>query len=284
MSPAEGEADGGARIRLARGRADLDACVALQRAVWGVNDLEIAGPIQLIATTHAGGILQVAEDEAGAIVGFAYAFPGLRDGEPHMHSDMLAVLPGARGRGLGRKLKWAQRREALGRGVALVTWTFDPLQAPNARLNLRHLGATATEWLPDLYGTTSSGLHQGLPTDRLGVRWELESPSVKERARGRTPPPAASYLDAPRVNEVAVEGEHPECSVPRLDLEDPAVLFEIPANWGALCEKAPDAAALWQDRARAVFEAYLGRGYRAVDLVTVMESGRPRPRYVLHRI
>ena len=157
--------------------------------VWGVSDLEITGPIQLVATTHAGGVLLVAEDPPGTVVGFAYAFPGLRDGVPHLHSDMLAVHPDARGRGFGRRLKWAQRDEALRRGIRLVTWTFDPLQAGNARLNLRHLGATAGELLPDLYGATSSGLHHDLPTDRLGVRWELTSPSVRQRAGRKAPPP-----------------------------------------------------------------------------------------------
>ena len=246
-------------IRPARDRADMDACVDLQRAVWGVNDLEVTGAIQLIATVHAGGLLLVAEESPGQIVGFSYAFPGFRNGGPHLHSDMLAVLPAARGRGLGTRLKWAQREEALRRGIALVTWTFDPLQAGNARLNLRHLGATADELLPDFYGTTSSALHHGLPTDRLGVRWELGSPSVRERAGEKTSRPAAALLDAP------------------------AVLLEIPDDWNALVRTAPDAAAAWPQQVREALGAYFARGYRATDLLTVMESGRPRPRYVLYR-
>ena len=269
-------------IRPARDRTDIDACVELQRAVWGVSDLEITGAIQLIATVHAGGVLLVAEESGGQIVAFSYAFPALRDGEPHLHSDLLAVLPDARGRGIGSRLKWAQREEALRRGITLVTWTFDPLQAGNARLNLRHLGATADELLPDFYGTTSSALHHGLPTDRLGVRWELRSPSVREREGEKAPKPAAALLDAPRVNDVSREGS-PVSSPPRLDLEEPAVLLEIPGDWNALVREAPDAAATWQRQVRGAFEAYFARGYRATDLLTVMEKGQPRPRYVLHR-
>ncbi len=268
-------------IRPARDRADMKACVELQRAVWGVSDLEICGPIQLVATVHAGGLLLVAE-ESGRIVAFAYAFPGVSRGEPRLHSDMLAVLPEARGRGLGTRLKWAQRAEALRRGIAVITWTFDPLQAGNARLNLRHLGATAHEFLPDFYGTTSSALHHDLPTDRLGVRWELSSPSVRERAGERAPRPSAALLDAPRVNEVSEDGP-PISSPPRLDLEAPAVLLEIPGDWNDLVDAAPDDAATWQRQVRAAFRAYFARGYRATDLLTVTERGRPRPRYVLHR-
>jgi predicted GNAT superfamily acetyltransferase len=278
------DAEHGPGIRLARDRRDIDACVELQRTVWGVTDLEIAGTIQLIATSHAGGVLLVAEDPPGTVMGFAYAFPALQGGEGHLHSDMVGVHPEARGRGLGRRLKWAQRAEALRLGVELITWTFDPLQAGNARLNLRHLGATADELVPDLYGTTTSGLHHGLPTDRLAVRWELSSPSVKGRASGSSPPPAASLLDAPRVNDVSVVAEQPVSSPPRLDLESPTVLLEIPAEWNALCRAVPDAATGWHAQVSSALAAYLGRGYRAVDLVTVMESGRPRPRYVLHRV
>jgi predicted GNAT superfamily acetyltransferase len=270
-------------IRAAQGQADIDACIQLQRTVWGLNDLEIAGAIQIRATVHAGGLLLVAEERPGEILGFAYAFPGLRGGEPHLHSDMLAVHPNARGRGLGARLKWAQRDEALRRKIPLVTWTFDPLQAGNARLNLRRLGATAVEFFRDLYGRTGSELHHGLATDRLSVRWELTSPSVRERAAGAPTPPAAPLLDAPRVNEVDWEEDQPVSSPPRLDLDATAVLFEIPADWNALCRAAPDTAVAWQERTRTAFEAYLARGYRAVDLLTLKERGRTRPRYVLYR-
>src|SRR5438132_4011154 len=166
------------RVRTATGRADYDACVLLQRAVWGLADLEVTSAIQLIATVHAGGMLHLAEAEDGRPVGFAYAFASLRGGVPHLHSDMVAVLPEYQRRGIGLRLKQAQREEALARGLDLITWTFDPMQARNAHLNLRRLAAVATEFLENFYGTTSSDLHHGLPTDRLLVRWELNDPRV----------------------------------------------------------------------------------------------------------
>jgi predicted GNAT superfamily acetyltransferase len=270
-------------IREARDRRDLEACVDLQRTVWGIGDLEITGPIQLIATLQAGGLLLVAEEEAGRILGFSYAFPAVGGGRAHLHSDMLAVHPEARGRGLGTRLKWAQREEARRRGLRLVTWTFDPLQAANARLNLRRLGATATGLVRDLYGTTSSPLHHGRPTDRLQVRWELESPSVRERAGGQPPRPHPAFLDATRVNDVVIEEGWPVSSAPHLGLDEAAVLLEIPADWDGLVRSTPVVATEWQGHVRAALEAYLGRGYRAVDLLTVTEGGRPRPRYVLYR-
>ena len=168
------------RIRRARDRADFEACVKLQREVWRLEDVEITSAIQLIATTWAGGFVHLAETADGEAVGFAYAFSALRGGVPHLHSDMLAVKPQLQKRGLGVRLKWAQRSDALEAGVPFITWTFDPLQALNANLNLRRLGAMGIEFVENFYGVTTSALHHGLPTDRLLVRWDLNDPRVQE--------------------------------------------------------------------------------------------------------
>ena len=169
-------------------------------------------------------------------MGFCYAFAALRGGEGHLHSDMLAVSPAARGLGVGLRLKWAQREEALRRGLRLVTWTFDPMRAPNARLNLNHLGAVARELLPDFYGTTSSALHHGLATDRLLARWELDHPRVVRRKAGEAenPPELAA---PPALHGVAWRGGLPVPSPPHRDPEGPALLLDVPADWDAVCER-----------------------------------------------
>lgn len=277
-------------IRLARSRADVDACVALQKIVWGLSDLEITSAIQLIATTHAGGMIHVAETSAGPLAGFAYAFPALRGGVPHFHSDMLAVSPQFQQKGLGGRLKWAQREEALARGVSLITWTYDPLQARNAHLNLRRLGAVAEEFLEDFYGVTSSSLHHGLPTDRLMVRWELTSERVRERLKAGEPPPIAEAPPSPRINDVKWQAGWPVSSEPRLDLDARELLLEIPPDWNILCQAAPRMAEDWHGKVRRGLKAYFGRGYKGVDLLPTEEGGRPgspggrrRPLYVLRK-
>lgn len=255
-----------ARIRPARERADYDACVELQREVWGLADLEITSAIQLIATVHAGGLLLVAEAAGEGVVGFAYGFAGWAEGAPHLHSDMLAVRPAWRGRGLGQRLKWAQREAALARGYRLVTWTFDPMRPLNARLNLRHLGAVAREFLRDLYGRTSSALHHGLATDRLLARWELESPRVRRLAAGRAAPaPTAELRPAAPINETRLSGGLPVSSDPRLDLDAERLRLLVPADWDAVCRGDMALAREWQQLARRAFEACFARGYAAVD-------------------
>ena len=268
-------------VRPARDRRDYDACVQLQREVWGLSDLEITSAIQLIATVHAGGLLLVADSPGDGVLGFCYAFAALREGEGHLHSDMLAVSPAARGRGVGLRLKWAQREEALRRGLRLVTWTFDPMRAPNARLNLHHLGAVAREILPDFYGTTSSALHHGLATDRLLVRWELGSQRVVRRTAGEAEGPSG-VPDRPVLHEVAWRGGLPIPSPPRLDPEGEELLLEIPSDWDAVCAADTGLAREWQEAVRRAFESAFARGYAAAGFVSTREE-KPRAAYVLRK-
>ena len=112
-------------------------------------------------------------------MGFAMALPGYRDGKPYLHSHMLAVLSQYRNAGLGRRLKLAQRDDALARGFELMEWTFDPLEIKNAHLNIARLGAIARRYQRDIYGPSTSPLQGGLPTDRLIVEWWLRSERVR---------------------------------------------------------------------------------------------------------
>jgi chorismate synthase len=266
-------------IREARERADYDACVALQREVWGLSDLDVTAALQLIATVHAGGLLLVAEAPGEGIVGFSYGFAGWTGSAAHLHSDMLAVRPAWRGQKVGLRLKWAQREAALARGLSLVTWTFDPMRAKNARLNLRHLGACVREFLPDLYGRTSSALHHGLATDRLLARWELTSPRVKRLAVQQ--PAALRERPALRLNEVRRQAGLPVSSEPLENTGAPRLLLEIPEDWDALCHADRGLALEWQGIVRRALQAAFAQGYAGVDVVPGAGSGGPC--YVLER-
>jgi predicted GNAT superfamily acetyltransferase len=271
------------RIRVASTRADLETCVRLQREVWGLSDLEITSILQLTSSLHTGGLLHLAETAEGQAAGFAYAFPAIRGGVAHLHSDMLAVLPAFQGRGIGGRMKWAQRDEALSAGVSLMTWTIDPLQATNANLGLRRLGATALEFLPDFYGVTSSSLHHRLPTDRLLVYWNLRSPRVVALEQQRETNKTVPVPDLPRINEVKWQAGWPVSSEPALDREDPELLLEIPPDWDVLAKAAPRVAEGWQSRVKAAFLSYFARDYVGADFALTEEGGRRRPFYVLKK-
>jgi predicted GNAT superfamily acetyltransferase len=172
-------------IRPLTEREDLKSVVRLQREIWGFEDVDLI-PLRLfVVASKIGGQVYGAFDGA-QMIGFCMAIPGLKPGgKTYLHSHMLGVLPGYRNTGVGRALKLTQRDDALGRGIDLIEWTFDPLEIKNAFFNMERLGAIVRRYTPNQYGTTSSPLHGGLPTDRCSAEWWISSPRVKAVLEGR---------------------------------------------------------------------------------------------------
>jgi predicted GNAT superfamily acetyltransferase len=181
----------------------FQSCVDLQLAVWGYSDGDLIPRRMFLLADRIGGQVLGAFD-GEKMVGFAMALPGFRAGQPYLHSHMLAVLPEYRNLGLGRRLKLAQRDDAIARGFELMEWTFDPLEIKNAHLNIARLGAICRRYYPDFYGPSSSPLQGGLPTDRLYAEWWLRSPRVRrilgEAGQGNAP----DENDAPISEEILV--------------------------------------------------------------------------------
>jgi predicted GNAT superfamily acetyltransferase len=180
-----GAAQSSRAIRIAplAAHAEFERCVEIQIVVWGYSEGDLIPKRAFIVAASIGGQVIGAFDDAqpggSAIVGFAMSLPGYREGRPYLHSHMLAVLPEYRNAGLGRRLKLAQRDDALARGIELMEWTFDPLEIKNAHLNLARLGAISRRYRRDFYGPSTSPLQGGLPTDRLVAEWWLGSPRVR---------------------------------------------------------------------------------------------------------
>lgn len=167
---------------------DVDACITLQRSIWKFNDLDIIPGHVFIAARSFGGQLLGAFDGVKQI-GFSLGLCVQDSRGFHLHSIMTGVQEEYRDCGVGYQLKLAQRKDALLRGIHKITWTFDPLMPRNAHFNLNKLGAVGCRYLIDLYGSTSSDLHSGLPTDRLLVEWNLDPLQVCRRlARGASSP------------------------------------------------------------------------------------------------
>jgi predicted GNAT superfamily acetyltransferase len=166
---------------------EFNACVELQKEVWKFDDIDVIPQRMFTVADKIGGQVIGAFDGA-RLVGFALAIPGNRNGHLYLHSHMLAVREQYRNSGLGRRLKLAQRDDALPRGFELMEWTFDPLEIKNAYLNIERLGAIARRYNINQYGISSSPLQGGLPTDRLVAEWWLKSNRVETKmATGRVP-------------------------------------------------------------------------------------------------
>src|SRR5438445_12904376 len=105
----------------------FERCVVLQLEVWGYSDGDLSPRRVFLVAQRIGGQVLGAFD-GDTIIGFAMALPGYRNRHAYLHSHMLAVLPEYRNAGLGRRLKLAQRDDAIARGFELMRWTYDPLE------------------------------------------------------------------------------------------------------------------------------------------------------------
>jgi predicted GNAT superfamily acetyltransferase len=249
-----------------RDAAELHAAVELQKQVWGDDFTEIIPTSVLKVVQQVGGIAIGAFVE-NRLVGLLFGISGIRDGELAHWSDTLAVLPEYRDLGIGRRLKWQQRDRLLAEGVERIHWTFDPLESRNAYVNLVRLGAMAGEYRRDFYGPTASILHEGLETDRLVASWEIRSDRVARRLAGERGWSETSAEGVPLVNPWRSTGQLPLSGEPDLSLRAPTVRLAIPADIQELRSRSPEVALDWRRTTRAAFEAYLGRGYAAIDLV-----------------
>ena len=166
-------------VRLLSTDNEMQACVRLQQPVWQSSELEVVPHHIFIVAQRIGGQV-LGAFEGSQMLGFVLAFPGVRTGRIYLHSHMTAVLPEHQNRGIGRQLKLAQRDDALARGIDLIEWTFDPLQLRNAYFNIVRLGVIVRQYLPNVYGRTTSSLDAGLPTDRLVAQWWIREPDVRQ--------------------------------------------------------------------------------------------------------
>ena len=234
---------------------EYDACVQLQRAVFGLPDLEISPRRHLIVSEQAGGWTLAAFIE-GKLVGFVHHLAAVNRNEIFGYSHMMAVDASYQNHGIGAKLKWAQRARALSEGRDFIKWTFEPVRARNAHFNLNRLGVVVRSYAVNFYGTdyatnpAERAGPLGMDSDRLFASWELTSPRVRALADGR-----------------------------EFSVGDPEATIEIPNDFGALLKSDPAAA---KAEALRIREEFL-RAFSAGLVCRVFQRDEQRPRYLLYR-
>ncbi len=245
----------GTIIRPLSSAADYAACIALQHLTWGDDFSERVPASILMVCQKIGGVAAGAFVADGSLAGFVFALAGLHQGRPVGWSDMLAVHPRFRDRGLGLELKKYQRLAFLANGIDTILWTFDPLEARNAHLNINKLGAEPEAYLRDVYALSDSTLHQGIGTDRLQLVWRLRSSRAEKALAGV----------APNIPEKAAQA--PVCKgskgSPPLPAEAGAWLrIAVPEDIQRVKAQDLHAALQWRAETRAAFEAAFAAGYR----------------------
>jgi chorismate synthase len=237
---------------------EYDKCIALQREAFALPDLEISPRRHLIVTKRAGGWTLGAFAQGEEMVGFVHHMVAVRgDNEIIGYSHMMAVASDYQNKGVGAKLKWAQRARALQEGRRFIKWTWDPMQARNAHFNLNRLGVTVRSYGVNFYGTDYITMPReaersvSLDSDRLFADWQLDSKRVNAFAEGKVP-------DADSA---------------------PVAAIEIPPNWSALISQDAETARREQLRVRAEFEEAFAAGLVCAGFA----RDKAHPRYLLYR-
>src|SRR6266536_1307131 len=236
---------------------ELDHCVWLQRDVFGLPDIEISPRRHLIVSRHAGG-WTLGAFNGEELVGFVHHLVAVRGGDEIIgYSHMMAVARDFQNKGVGTRLKWAQRARALAEGRQFIKWTWDPMQARNAHFNLNRLGVVVRTYAENFYGTDyvtdpdlKTGGARGIDSDRLLATWQLSSARVIELAR-------SARASAP---------------------PGPVGAIHIPADWSNLLKQDPSAAKQEQLRVRLEFK----RAFAAGFVCAGFERAQENPRYLLY--
>lgn len=250
----------------------------VQQQVWGFTGGEGLYPPVLNTAAENGGTVIGAFD-GGKMIGFIYGFVGIHiDRRLKLCSQTMGILPEYRNKGIAATLKWAQRQRVLENGIDLITWTYDPLEAPNARLNLHTLGGAVHLYKRNIYGENFGALGKGLPSDRFLVEWWLNSDAVTQRSKGLKPEPIG--VGSPIANRCAGTSGDRKIETIDLNLDAPIVRIEIPNDLQAIKKTNMTLALDWRMKTRDLFEAYFARSYEAVDFVRAGEVWGPeRARY-----
>ena len=100
------------------------------------------------------------------------------------------------------------------------------------------------------HGEGESGLHQGLPTDRLIATWDLNSERVKKKMETKEPR-IVEDIPGEKINR----------------FEDEMAYIEIPRDIRALKKKSKDRALEWRLKTRELFEEAFKTKWTARDIV-----------------
>jgi len=258
----------------------------LQQVVWNRPDgLDVIPLHTQVAIQKNGGLVLGGFTPQGEMAAYLLGFLGRHsDGRIKHCSQQLGVLPKYRGQGIGTRMKLAQREEVLKQGLDLITWTYDPLEGPNARLNITHLGATCSTYLREPYGEMGDDLNRGVAADRFEVTWWITSERVARRVAALTerthrhPVTLTPLPFANRVHRTESGFSAPdEWNLPGSD----RFLVQVPTDFQAIKRADHELAVAWREHTRALFEAAFASGYEVRDFYSVVEGGQQRNVYLL---
>jgi chorismate synthase len=255
----------------------------LQREAWGlVEEPPTSSTIQRAIQDNGGLVLGAFADIY--LAGLSIGFLGWDGSQLYHYSHMTAVRPQYQNHHVGFRLKAFQREEVLKQGLALVRWTFDPLQSKNARLNVRSLGARPDQYYVHYYGMMGSELNRGLESDRVRVTWALADPAVEARMAGKLPSPEqdlARWKESQPLVETSIGDTGLRVPTIVSEPSKPSAHLEIPFDLQAIRSHESTALRTWRHAVRDAFRAAFDLGYRVEDFAVMKLEQERRSFYFL---
>ena len=252
-----------------------------------MKDYREAVPAHMLkALSDTSGLLLGAFDaETGELIGIAIGFYVCTDyGKKYLYSHMVGVKEGLKYRGVGYKLKLAQREHAIKNNVDLIKWTYDPAQSLNANFNINKLGVINRDFKINYYGEIRDGINIGMPTDRFKVEWWIRSPRVEKRISEGPPrlDPEAMLRDYGCKLSASIEKEDSIPCIKNVDisLNDYCIMIPIPKDINSIRETSFEKALEWRLALRQLFKSYiLEKGYVVTEYL--LAKGEDIGYYVL---
>jgi len=246
---------------------EMYVAAELQTIYWGSTAESLVPAHMLFTISQVGGHVIAAYDGekmVGVLVGLLgidlEAIENALAEKLLIYSKRMVVLPEYRGQGIAAKLKFLQSELSLEQGIHLVRWTFDPMLAPNAHLNLRKLGGISRVYKQNYYGTTDrAGLVTLGTSDRLVLDWEVDK--ITSDKLGKT---LELTLDTYIHRHAKTLLGFDEIVV---NATSNVILVEIPLNFNYLLYNDERLARKWQAHIRSVMQYYFDNGYHISDFV-----------------
>lgn len=279
--------------RLLKTPSELEEAVTLQTIYWG-NEADALVPLHMLLSLARYGGHIIGAYDGKQMVGLLMGFLGY-DSDRHTSpltmddlifmSKRMVVLPDYRGQQIGYNLKLKQRDLAIKMGVNCISWTFDPLLARNAHLNIRKLGGIIRHYIVNYFGESIS--NPTLSADRVVIEWRVLHPHVNARMSEKSMSTSLeTYLSdgAVVINPIQDENSLPyPAMVTTVRDHDGTLLLEIPKDFVSLQTSATEVANRWRSHVRESFKSILDLGYIVTDFVREDYGELNRTFYVFNR-
>jgi len=237
--------------------------IELQKIIWRLRNYNDCIPNHIyMAVSEIGGVVLGAFADK-KMVGFLMALVGCNEEKGfHHHSHILGVHPDYASHNIGFRLKKAHYESAKPKGIKLVTWTYDPLQGPNATLNITKLGGIVQTYKVNYYGEVmgESDLVSGIASDRFWIEWLIQTDHVEKHIN------ASSKLtdnlsDYSLINEVEEDKSKLKKMIGFFNPTSDKIAIEIPIDFQTIFDQNKKLAIDWRLKTREIFLECFQSGY-----------------------